>query len=340
MVSNTIEEIKEIYLTAIENQLQLSVKRAYDKDNTQLYEILQYHMGWQGNRKKDKARGKRIRPLLVLLICAAAAGNWQKALPAAAAVELVHNFSLIHDDIEDNSPMRHGRPTVWKKWGISQAINVGDAMFTLAHLEVVRLADSVSLASAIKAVEILQTTCLNLTQGQSLDLEYETRNDVAIEQYWHMVEGKTAALVATSAELGAISALCDEKTCEIYRSFGHLLGLAFQAQDDYLGIWGNSALTGKSNQSDLITGKKTLPVLYGLSNAGEFARQWVQKPIHPDRVKELIKLLEAEGGKEYTQQKASSLIEQALDTLQGAHPNGVAKDLLIKLTNDLIQRQI
>jgi len=339
MVSNTAEEIKQIYLTAIENQLQLSIHRALDNENPQLYEILQYHMGWQDNRKKNKPRGKRIRPLLVLLSCSAAGGDWQKALPAAAAVELVHNFSLIHDDIEDNSPLRHGRATVWKKWGIPQAINAGDAMFTLAHLEVVHLADFIPLASAIKAVEILQTTCLNLTQGQYLDLEFETRNDVTIEEYWHMVEGKTAALVATSAGLGAISALCDEKTCEIYHSFGRLLGLAFQAQDDYLGIWGNSALTGKSNQSDLITGKKTLPVLYGLTNAGEFARQWIQKPIHPDRVKELIRLLEVEGGKEYTQQKASSLIEQALGNLQGAHPSGIAKDLLIKLTHDLIQRQ-
>jgi geranylgeranyl diphosphate synthase type I len=118
------------YLAAIEDELQLAVKRADIFGFSQLYDMLAYHMGWQDKYSKIEVRGKRIRPLLVLLTCSAAGGDWHEALPAAAAVELVHNFSLIHDDIEDHSPIRRGRPTIWKKWGIPQAINAGDAMFT------------------------------------------------------------------------------------------------------------------------------------------------------------------------------------------------------------------
>ena len=168
--------------------------------------MLAYHMGWEGEGAGPAARGKRIRPLLVLLTSGAAQGDWKNALPAAAAVELIHNFSLIHDDIQDGSDQRRGRPTVWKLWGTAQAINSGDAMFALAHLTIFRLAGTTNEHTAFQAAHMLQETCLELTKGQFLDMSYETQSQLMIDDYWPMVSGKTAALLATCTELGALVA--------------------------------------------------------------------------------------------------------------------------------------
>jgi geranylgeranyl diphosphate synthase type I len=339
MSTNSIDAITQTYLEAIEDELQKAVKRANNLGNTELHDMLAYHMGWQGDRKKIESRGKRIRPLLVLLSCSAAGGDWTRALPGATAVELVHNFSLIHDDIEDHSLLRRGRPTIWNKWGIPQAINTGDAMFALAHLEAIRLSNTVSPSIALKAVELLQSTCLHLTQGQYLDLSYETRNDLSIDDYWQMVEGKTAALMAVSTEMGALAAYRNETTSSLYHKFGWKLGLAFQVQDDFLGIWGNSSLTGKSSQSDLVTGKITLPILFGLSKDGKFAARWKKGLIQPGEVSGLINLLEIEGGKEFTQSQAKLLSNEALASLAEAHPSGIAGEALYDLAVSLLNRQ-
>jgi geranylgeranyl diphosphate synthase type I len=338
MISDPNQDPTQTYLNAIEDELKRAIQRANEFGNTRLYEMLTYHMGWEGISSKNEVRGKRIRPLLVLLSCAAAGGEWQRALPAASAVELVHNFSLIHDDIEDHSPLRRGRPTIWKKWGIPQAVNCGDAMFALAHLEAVRLSRTVSPDIGMKAVELLQSTCLHLTHGQYLDLSYETRDDLTINDYWTMVEGKTAALMAASTELGALSALCTEPTCQLYRKFGHFLGLAFQAQDDLLGIWGNASLTGKSSHSDLVTGKITLPVLHGISKASTFAARWKQGHISTREVPEIIKMLEAEGSKEFTEFQAKHNLAEALSTLTQARPLAVPAGILIGLASNLVNR--
>ncbi len=329
----------ESYLEAVEAELQQAINRSIEPGNTRLYEMLAYHMGWAREPNDTENRGKRLRPLLVLLSCSAAGGEWQRGLPAASAVELVHNFSLIHDDIEDNSPLRRGRPTVWKKWGIPQAINAGDAMFALAHLEAIRLAQTVSPTIAMRAEQLLQSTCLHLTEGQFLDLSYETRDNLSIEDYWRMVAGKTSALMAASTELGALAALSDERTCQLYNDFGRALGLAFQAWDDWLGIWGNSSLTGKSSQSDLLTGKITLPVIFGLSRSGEFASHWKQGGISASGVVKLTGFLEADGGKEFTELQAKHYIDEALLALDQAHPQAVFGEALKQLAMSLIYRQ-
>jgi geranylgeranyl diphosphate synthase type I len=154
-----------------------------------------------------------------------------------------------------------------------------------------------------------------------------------------MVEGKTAALMAASTELGALASFCSEQTSDLYHKFGRLIGLAFQVQDDLLGIWGNSSLTGKSSQSDLVTGKITLPIVYGLSNDGEFAKRWKLGPIKPDEVAGIIKMLELEGGKAYAQAQTTRLLNQALSTLEEAHPNAIAGEALRNLAVSLVNRQ-
>jgi len=324
---------------AIEKELRLSVDQVVDPNLPDLRGMITYHMGWEGENAGSEASGKRIRPLLVLLVTAASGSDWHKALPAAVAVELVHNFSLIHDDIEDNSPLRRGRTTIWKKWGVPQAINTGDAMLTLAHLALLQLEETTSKETALRAARLLQDTCLKLTEGQHLDIAYQDRSDLNIEDYWPMVEKKTATLLSTCTGMGALVAGADEDRQQAYQRFGHLLGLAYQTLDDLLGIWGDTEVTGKSADSDLFTGKKSLPILYGLNQRGVFAIRWVQGGIKPEEVPALARQLEVEGAKAFTQDTAARLTQQALETLEKAQPQGEAGDALTSLTFTLLKRQ-
>jgi len=327
-------------LDSLENELHYAIESQREPELDLYFSMLAYHLGWEGEGAGPEAHGKRIRPLLVLLTCSAAGGKWQSALPAAAAVELVHNFSLIHDDIQDNSPLRRGRETVWKRWGIAQAINAGDAMLTIAQLTLLRLEKTTSPEITIQAAHTLQRACLQLTKGQYLDLDYESRDQLSVEAYWQMVAGKTAALLGACTELGAIAAGCSDARSTAFRDFGTYLGLAFQAQDDILGIWGDAALTGKSNESDLIAGKKSLPVLYGLQRDGRFKTRWNSGPIKENETGDVVHLLEAEGARQQTQEAASRMTEQALEALNRAAPEGEANQALMDLTNRLLRREI
>jgi len=335
----TLTDLTRLMLPAVETELQRQIARLDEPHTRHFHEMLTYHMGWSGEGAGPEAQGKRIRPVLVLLTAAACGADWHPALPAAAAVELVHNFSLIHDDIQDNSDKRRGRPTVWKVWGMPQAINAGDGLFVLSNLAILDLAPAYPAETVLQAASILHNACLHLTRGQHLDIAYETRTDVKLENYWPMIAGKTAALLSACCALGALLGGADQPAQEAYQQFGHYLGLAFQVQDDLLGIWGNSAQTGKSAESDLVLGKKSLPVLYGLSKGGEFARRWNSGPISPAEVPEIADLLAREGGRLYTQQIADQMSDLAIQSLQMADPQGEAADALFALTAKLLERQ-
>jgi geranylgeranyl diphosphate synthase, type I len=201
-----------------------------------------------------------------LLSCGAAGGDPRVALPAATGLELLHNFSLIHDDIEDNSPTRRHRPTAWKLFGVPLACNAGDGMFSLAHLAFYRLiAEGVADRTVLDVLRLFDETCLALTEGQYLDMEFEARTDVSVDEYFRMIAAKTGALLAASSQLGALVAAAGWDQIEVYAAYGAALGRAFQLQDDILGIWGDETVTGKSAASDILGRKKSLPVIYALS---------------------------------------------------------------------------
>lgn len=335
----TLNHYLDQFLPEIEVELQAVLERSIPDDFRELREMLAYHLGWAGENAGPEARGKRIRPLLVMLSCVAAGGDWKTVLPAAAAVELLHNFSLLHDDIQDNSPLRRGRPAVWTLWGIPQAINAGDTMYTMAYLALARLAETTSTLVAFQAQGILQQTCLRLTEGQYLDISYEKRSSLQLSDYWPMVEGKTAALISACAEIGSLVAGADSASQAAFQQFGQYLGLAFQAQDDYLGLWGDSALTGKSTESDLVTGKKTLPVLYGLSQPGEFRYRWSSGPITPEEAPQVAEQLANTGAREYTHETVDRLTHLSLEALDIATRDSQAADALAELAGLLVQRQ-
>ena len=326
-------------LSSIELELQKQVSRLDQPRTEHFHEMLTYHMGWTGEGAGPEATGKRIRPLMVLLTTAASGGDWNKALPAAAAVELVHNFSLVHDDIQDNSPKRRGRDTVWTKWGAPMAINVGDALFVISNQAVVDLKNNYPAETVLNVADVLHNTCLDLTRGQFLDMSYEERTDLTTDDYWPMVSGKTATLLSACCHIGAILGNADPEKQDAYKSFGQYLGLAFQIQDDILGIWGNETVTGKSAASDLVEGKNSLPVLAGLSANQKFAQRWRQGPIHAYEVEEIAKLLATEGGYETAHAASRQMTDLALLNLREADPQGEAGDALFDLAEMLIKRQ-
>ncbi len=300
-----------------------------------------YHMGWVDEQMQPVSvhAGKQIRPLLLLLVNQAAGGDWRQAAPAAAAIELLHNFSLIHDDIEDASPTRRGRKTLWAIWGIEQAINAGDAMFAQAHLAMSRLLErGVPAEVTAQALRRFDETCLNLTRGQFHDMDFETRESVTVDEYMAMITGKTAVLISLCAELGALIAGCDAQTVGRYAQFGLELGLAFQVKDDILGIWGDEAVIGKSASSDITTKKKTLPVLYGLSQSAELRRLYRRENPDAAFVAEAIRLLDESGARQYAIEKAAWYSQSALAHLEAAQPNGAACATLNELADFLLQR--
>ena len=290
-----------------------------------LRNILRYHMGWrdkQGRPSRGES-GKFVRSTLCLLSCRAVSGDTAQIMPAAAAVELIHNFSLIHDDIEDASAERHHRPTVWKVWGRSQAINAGDVMFTLAYLTLLRLKEKgTSDEKVAVAIEILGRACLDLCEGQYLDVDYENRLDVTIESYLEMAAGKTAALFTAATSLGAYLGGSDDGLTDSFGWFGRELGIAYQICDDILGIWGAEKNVGKS-AGDIVQRKKTLPVVYGLQNTDGEAMERLEslysgKTIKREDVKRVIEILERSGARNYAEHLAEQYYRKALAHLEAA----------------------
>jgi geranylgeranyl diphosphate synthase, type I len=291
-----------------------------DGSTAGLYAMIRYPLGLDGSGSS----GKRMRPLLGLLAYASIAGEHARALPGAAAVELGHNFSLVHDDIEDGDVERRHRPTLWAIHGVPQAINAGDMLFTLSRVALHRLTDlGFSDAKVLRLMRLYDNTCLALCEGQYLDIwASEQPAPIPVDLYFEMIGRKTAALIAASVETGALLATDDEDVITRYRSFGWALGLAFQLNDDLLGIWGEEAATGKE-PTDVARHKMTLPVIYAYEHASPDERAWLEafwKVESPDEahVTEATALIEKLGGADYTRSKAREHRDQALAELESA----------------------
>ena len=307
------------------------------------YRMLHYHMGWvdQDGKPISHAGGKSIRPLLCLLTCQATCGNYAPARPAAAAVELIHNFSLLHDDIEDRSPLRRGRPTAWSIWGEQQAINAGDALFALAHLAIPRLTNNdVGDTRPARMLEVIDETCLELTRGQHLDIHFETSSEVTTDDYLSMIGSKTAALLAAAAYLGALAGGADEPTQDHYRAFGENLGLAFQVLDDVLDIWGDPRQVGKRRANDIYQRKRTLPVLYAMQRSPELQAIYARDESFDDQtVERVINLLDDADARPYAEALARQYSGQTIEHLKAAKPNGDAGEALFELVDMLLHRE-
>ena len=257
-----------------------------------LSRMARYHLGWCDTSgvattpdERRAAQGKRLRPALAFLCCAAAGGALERAAPLAAAIELLHNFTLIHDDIQDRSPNRRHRATVWRVWGDAQAINAGDALFAGSHLALYRLAgEGTAHATVVRLAEAFDRVTVAIVRGQVLDLGFEGRADVAPDQYLTMIRGKTAAIVRFAAWAGTLLAGADEETAARLGEFGEALGVGFQIRDDMLGIWGASTATGKDPADDIRRRKQTLPILQLRQAASDDERATLDRLYASDEV--------------------------------------------------------
>jgi geranylgeranyl diphosphate synthase type I len=268
------------------------------------YGMMQYHMGWVDDRFAPSAlpAGKRLRPILCLLACREVGGEAHAALPAAAALEILHNFSLVHDDIEDGDEARRHRATVWKLWGVPLAINVGDGMFALAFAAMQRLSrGGVAPEAVLAALDVFTQTCVALTEGQYLDMSFEQRAAVSVDEYLRMIAGKTAALVGASVAIGAYIGGAPHDQAQALQRFGQEIGLAFQIQDDVLGIWGDPSVTGKAAGNDVLRKKKSLPMLHGLNHpeAGAEFGALLAGAIGLQELPSALRLLAQAGSQEY-----------------------------------------
>jgi geranylgeranyl diphosphate synthase type I len=310
LIADTEEEILRV------------IEQAQDGRTAALYDMVRYHLGLDPTAP---ARGKRLRPLLGLLAYESIAGEHRKALPGAAAVELGHNFSLVHDDIEDSDTERRHRAALWTVVGVPQAINTGDTLFVLSRMALHRLTDLGFPDTKVLALtRLYDETCLALCEGQFLDIWTSEHGDepMSVELYFDMIGRKTAALIAASIKSGAMLATDDEHVIDAYHRFGWALGIAFQLNDDLLGIWGEEQATGKE-PSDLAKHKKTLPVLYALEHAGPDDRERLlgivrgrDTTAHEITIARAI--LDRTGASEHTRAEARRYRDEAMAALERA----------------------
>jgi geranylgeranyl diphosphate synthase type I len=312
----------------------------------QFYAMQQYQLGWRDQQlaPASAVTGKLQRPYLVLLACRAAGGDVQQALPLAAAIQLIHDFTLIHDDIEDQSETRRGRPTVWKLWGLAQGINTGDGLLIVAHLALYRMREAgVPAEVALEVIRRFDQTVLTVCEGQFLDLSYEGDLSIGEADYLAMISRKTAALVAAAGGLGAIVGGADGATAKALFDFGQNLGLAFQIQDDVLGIWGDPAITGKPAAGDLYRRKLSLPIIHALQRAeqrGNLAQLYRKKRATDQNVQQTLAILEQAGARGYVEGVAAFYHQQALaalDTVRGGDAVAVAE--LRAIAESLVERR-
>lgn len=322
---------------------------AIDRLSPEVRHVAAYHMGWtdsDGNPVQAPG-GKGVRPTLAILGAEAAWAEPEIGVPGGVAVELVHNFSLIHDDIIDTDTERHHRPTVWSVYGVGRAIVAGDALQVLAHQ--VLLESSPGTGPAASAA--LAEATAQMIAGQADDIAFEKSRSVSVEQCTAMSAAKTGALLGCAASIGAILAGAPDATVGALRDYGMHLGLAFQAVDDLLGIWGDPHTTGKPAGTDLRNRKKSMPVVSALAAGGSEADELrtlilgpdgSDEPLAPldaDQIERATYLVEACGGREWTAVRAKANLDAALGALERVRLSAIPHRDLADLAVYVVERE-
>lgn len=286
--------------------------------------------------------GKRIRPVLTLMAADIFGADFREALPAAIAVEMFHNFSLVHDDIMDDAPLRRGNTTVHEKWGLNTGILSGDAMLILAY----RYFEDYEPKVFRSLARLFSKTALEVCEGQQWDVDFETRKDVTVGEYLKMIEYKTAVLVAAALQMGGIVAGTTDENCRLIYEFGRNLGLAFQIQDDYLDAFGDPETFGKQVGGDIIENKKTYLYLMALEKGSTLQRQqlaewFAVQPENTDEKVEAVKSIFLESGADQaTRQAIESFTAKAFAVLDAMEIPDSGKVLLRKFGEGLMARKV
>jgi len=305
----------------------------FDRKPENLYEPIQYILS---------LGGKKIRPMLTLMAAEVFDADYRTALPAALAIEIFHNFSLIHDDIMDDAPLRRGNETVHEKWNLNTGILSGDAMLILAYQYFEQYEPAIFRALA----KLFSKTALEVCEGQQWDVDFESREDVTIAEYLKMIEYKTAVLVAAAMKMGAIIAQTSEENCRLIYEFGLNLGLAFQLQDDYLDAFGDPETFGKQVGGDIIENKKTYLYLKAVEFASKDENEQLMHlfSIHPndnsDKVNSVKEIFIATGAAAATQEAIFHYTQKAFETLQQIAIGDIKKQQLRSFGEKLMSRNV
>jgi len=312
---------------------QYASKQVVVKEPLGLYQPVSYIMG---------LGGKRLRPVLTLLATELFDANYQEALPAALAVEVFHNFSLVHDDIMDDAPLRRGHETVHEKWNINTGILSGDAMLIMAY----RYFEHYEPAVFYALVKLFSQTALEVCEGQQWDVDFEQRDNVTLPEYLKMIEYKTAVLVAAALKMGAIIAKTSEQNAQLLYNFGLYLGIAFQLQDDYLDAFGDPATFGKQVGGDIIENKKTYLYLKAMEYAEPNDKIQLTQlfSIHPsdnsDKIESVKRLFIQTGASHATQEAIESYTQKALRLVDELPVDQTKKDVLTAFAQNLMHRKV
>ncbi len=328
-------------------ELEAELRAVLGEDASPLYIMMRYHLGWvDENGRRQQSPGKLSRPTLCLLACEAVGGQWPSALPAATAVELIHNFSLIHDDIQDASWERRNRPTVWKLWGEAQAINAGDAMYVLAQLALFRLEDrGVPPQMIVLLSRHLNQASLQLCEGQYLDIEYERHLDISADRYLEMIEKKTASLFECSLRFGAMLGTKNQVQVSSLCSFGRNLGMAYQVENDLQGIWGKDEDGKESPYTDIRGRKKILPVIHALDKADDSERETLhriygQSTLSNGDVGQVLRILDRTGSKAHAEKLRDQYYQQSLEDLERAGLSSSPRHALEEVAAFLLGQEV
>ena len=323
---HAISQYQEFFVTYLESQ-------TIRKQPENLYIPIEYILG---------LGGKRIRPVLTLMTAEIFKTDYKKALPAAIAVEVFHNFSLIHDDIMDDAPLRRGAKTVHEKWNLNTGILSGDAMLILAY----QYFEQYEPAIFKELAKLFSKTALEVCEGQQWDVDFETRDDVTIQEYIKMIENKTAVLVAAAMKMGAIVAETSEKNANLIYEFGLNLGIAFQLQDDYLDAFGDPKTFGKQIGGDIIENKKTYLYLKALEFSNEQVAEQllhlysIQPSENGDKINATKEIFVNSGAAKATQKAIEDYTQKAFETLQKLEISDDNKNILKTFGENLMKRNV
>ena len=342
-----------LFFSRYNEDLEIAIRRSIapvndsGDDASDLCTMMLYHLGWaneEGELLEERvSAGKALRPTLCLFSCEAYSGAWEQAMPAAVALELVHNFSLIHDDIQDGDTERRHRRTLWVLWGQPQAITAGNAMRSLADMSALRGA-GLPEQKVLRASSLLTQAYLDMIRGQCMDLSFEGRLDIRLEDYLGMIACKTGALIRCGMEMGALIGTDDEDSVHHFAQMGTYLGRAFQIRDDHLGIWGDEINTGKSVGNDIRRKKKSFPIVFALGTAEGPALKRLTEVYNSDEVDErdvddVLDVLAELNAEEYSMSDTRRAAGLALGHAREAGLSPWAMRELEQMAEFLVERQ-
>lgn len=326
-----------------QNEIFTYTKSFYKDLQDDLYFSHKYFLGWiDENGKKSQSFGKAFRPSLMMLVNESLGGEKNNVLPLAMSIELFHNFSLIHDDIEDRDEIRRNRKTVWKIWGESKGIISGNSMHALASKSINLLPDKLD-HKKIFLRKLISRTCLSVIEGQFLDISYENEFEINVENYLDMIQKKTGALIETSAILGSSLEKTSKKNISNFSLLGKLFGQIFQIKDDYLGIWGDKEL-GKPVGSDILKKKKSLPILHLIQSAEKDDKRIIENIFLSENINEhskdlILKLMEKYKVEFYCKDILKSKFNECNRTIRNLEIDQNYKNILDQINTFLMYRK-